>query len=226
MTPHGSLFDIMGPVMIGPSSSHTAGAVRLAQLARNVACSPIRQVKFILYNSFAKTYQGHGTDRGLLAGILGIQVDDDAIRQAFERADATGLQYTFVPHEEPNHYPPNTVRMEIQLENGEDLVVIGHSIGGGKVYLSKINEYNVSLRGEYPTLVMFYQDQPGMIWQVTKIIAEQHINIASLNCSRKDKGTEAFMSICLDSLLPDAQVAEIRQIAGVFSVRNVDKIPS
>jgi L-serine dehydratase len=94
------------------------------------------------------------------------------------------------------------------------------------VYISRINEYNVSLRGEYPTLVMFYKDQPGMIWQVTKIIAEQHINIASLNCSRKDKGTEAFMAICLDSLLPEAQVEEIRQIPGVFSVCNVDKIPS
>jgi L-serine dehydratase len=216
----------MGPIMIGPSSSHTAGAVRLAQLAKNVANHPICQVDFTLYNSFAKTYQGHGTDRGLIAGILGVGVEDEAIRDAFDLATRQGLQYRFLVHEESNHYPPNTVRFDMTLQTGEHLMVIGHSIGGGKVYISRINEYNVSLRGEYPTLVMFYKDQPGMIWQVTKIIAEQHINIASLNCSRKDKGTEAFMAICLDSLLPEAQVEEIRQIPGVFSVCNVDKIPS
>jgi len=212
--------------MIGPSSSHTAGAVRLAQLARNIANGPIQQVEFTLYHSFAKTYQGHGTDRGLLAGILGIHVDDESIRDIFQTAEASGLRYRFIPYEEPNHYPPNTVRFDIVLKNGETLAVVGHSIGGGKVYISQINDYNVSLRGEYPTLVMFYHDQPGMIWQVTKIIAEEHINIASLNCSRKAKGTEAFMTICLDTLLPAAQVALIRQIPGVYTVCNVDKIQS
>jgi L-serine dehydratase len=224
MTSRGSLFDIMGPVMIGPSSSHTAGAVRLAQLARNVASKPVVKVEFTLYNSFAKTYQGHGTDRGLLAGIMGIRVDDESIRDIFDKVQETSLEYQFIPYEEPNHYPPNTVRFDLTLEDGEMLIVVGHSVGGGKVYISKINEYNVSLRGEYPTVVMFYKDQPGMIWQVTKIIAEKEINIASLNCSRRDKGTEAFMSICLDSPLPQEQVEEIRKIPGVFIVHNVDKL--
>ncbi len=226
MTSHGSLFDIMGPVMIGPSSSHTAGAVRLAQLARNAAGRPIRKIRFTLYNSFAKTYKGHGTDRGLIAGILGIGVEDESIRDIFEKAKASKLVYSFEIHEDPNHYPPNTVKFTAELDNGEEVVVIGHSIGGGKVYLSKINEYNVSLRGEYPTLVMFYHDEPGMIWRVTKIIAEEGINIASLQCTRKEKGTEAFMAICLDSLLPEPQVNAIRQISHVYSVRNIDKIPS
>ncbi len=226
MSSHGSLFDIMGPIMIGPSSSHTAGAVRLGLLARNVANVPIRQVTFTLYNSFAKTYQGHGTDRGLLAGILGIGVDDESIRDVFERVKETPLEYSFIPNEAPNHYPPNTVRFDMILENGNPLLVIGHSIGGGKVYISKINEYNVHLRGEYPTLVMFYQDQPGMIWKVTQIIAEYNINIASLNCTRKEKGNEAFMAICLDSLLPKPAVEAIRNIPCVYSVCNVDKIPS
>lgn len=225
MSSHGSLFDIMGPVMIGPSSSHTAGAVRLALLARNVANQPISHVKFTLYNSFAKTYKGHGTDRGLLAGILGLDVDDESIRDVFDKAQAAGLTYEFETIDAPNHYPPNTVRLTMTLQNGESLVVTGHSIGGGKVYISKINDYNVSLKGEYPTLVMFYQDQPGMIWRVTKIIAEEQINIASLNCTRRDKGTEAFMAICLDTLLPDAKVAEIRAISDVFVVHNVDKLP-
>ncbi len=226
MTSHGSLFDIMGPIMIGPSSSHTAGAVRLASLARNVANGKVSRVNFVLYNSFAKTYQGHGTDKGLIAGLLGMGVEDEGIRHAEEAAKAQGLDFRFTVWEEANHYPPNTVRFEMELENGETLTVIGHSIGGGKVYISRINEYNVSLKGEYPTLVMFYHDEPGMIWRVTKIIAEQNINIASLTCTRRDKGTEAFMAICLDSLLPDEQVEEIRRIPHVYTVHNVDKITS
>lgn len=216
----------MGPVMIGPSSSHTAGAVRLAQLARNVANGSISRVRFTLYNSFAKTHEGHGTDRGLLAGILGVAVDDESIRDAFELARQKGLEYSFEIVDAPNSYPPNTVLFDIDLASGEHVTVLGHSIGGGKVYISRINEYTLSLRGEYPTLIMFYHDEPGMIWRATKIIAEQHINIASLTCTRKGKGTEAFMAICLDTLLSAAQVDEIRQISGVYSVRNVDKIPS
>src|SRR5262249_39622845 len=115
MSSQGSLFDIMGPVMIGPSSSHTAGAVRLAQLARNVANASVTHVTFTLYNSFAKTYQGHGTDRGLLAGLLGVSVDDESIRDIFSAAERSGLQYEFVVHPDPNHYPPNTVRFEMDL---------------------------------------------------------------------------------------------------------------
>lgn len=226
MTSSGSLFDIMGPVMIGPSSSHTAGAVRLGQLARHVAGRPVTHVNFVLYNSFAKTYRGHGTDKGLVAGILGLNVDDEGIREAFEKAKQAGLNVTFTPFEGSNHYPPNTVRFEMMLDNDEALTVIGHSLGGGKVHISKINDYKVSLQGEYPTLVMFYHDQPGMIWRVTKVIAEQDINIASLTCTRKDKGTEAFMAICLDSLLPEALVEEIRRIPEVYVVHNVDKLPS
>ncbi len=225
MSSSGSLFNIMGPIMIGPSSSHTAGAVRLALLARNIANQPIRKVQFILYNSFAKTYRGHGTDRGLLAGILGYSVEDNAIRDMFKNAEQTDLEYQFIPYDQPNPFPPNTVKFEITLANGDFLTVIGHSIGGGQVYVSRINEYSVALKGEYPTLVMFYHDQPGMIWQVTKIIAEEQINIASLNCTRKAKGTEAFMAICLDSLLPEPQVKAIREITEVYTVYNVDKIP-
>jgi L-serine dehydratase len=220
----GSLFDIIGPVMVGPSSSHTAGAVRLARLARSVANRPIHQAQFTLYNSFAKTYKGHGTDRGLLAGLLGASVDDDLVRDALAYADTQGLDYTFIPEDKPNPYPPNTVQFDLTLDNNEHLVLLGHSVGGGRVYLSRINDYRVSLWGEYPTVVMVYRDQPGMIWQVTKLIAEAGINIASLNCTRKDKGTEAFMSICLDTLLAEEKVDSIRHISGVHTVHNVDRL--
>lgn len=226
MSESGSLFDIMGPVMIGPSSSHTAGAVRLALLARNVANRPIKQVTFHLYNSFAKTYQGHGTDKGLVAGILGYSVHDESIRNVLDTVTPEKLQYAFVCEPDNVHLPPNTVQFSMILDNDEALSVWGHSIGGGKVYVSKINDYAISIQGEYPTIIMFYTDTPGMIWRVTKIIAEHNINIASLSCNRQGKGSKAFMIIALDNPIGESDVAAIREIPGVYSVRFVDKIPS
>ncbi|MCE3235575.1 MAG: L-serine dehydratase, iron-sulfur-dependent subunit beta [Vampirovibrio sp.] len=220
----GSLFDIVGPVMVGPSSSHTAGAVRLANLAMLIADQPISDVEFILYNSFAQTYQGHGTDRGLIAGILGYGVNDERIRDAFQLAEHHKLNYRMTPFTGANNYSPNTVVFNLKLEDGQSLRIVGHSIGGGKVYVSKIDEHNVSLRGEMPTLILFYKDQPGMIWEVTKILAEQRINIATLSCNRNQRGLEAFMIITLDSLPPVEAVEEIRRIADIYTVRCIDKL--
>ena len=221
----GSLFDIIGPVMVGPSSSHTAGAVRLSQLARLIAGQEISVAECILYNSFAHTYRGHGTDRGLIAGLLGFTVDDERIRTAFEEAENMGLQYSITPDLGHNHFSPNTVRFNLTLADGEQLMIIGHSVGGGKVYVSKVNQYNVSLKGDMPTVILFYKDQPGMIWQVTKVIAEQKINIASLQCARKRRGVEAFMSIALDENLAPEQVQAIKAIPDVFLARSVDRLP-
>ncbi|WP_373531087.1 L-serine ammonia-lyase, iron-sulfur-dependent subunit beta [Vampirovibrio sp.] len=222
----GSLFDIVGPIMVGPSSSHTAGAVRLANLARMVASQPIQSVEFVLYNSFAQTYQGHGTDRGLIAGILGYGVNDERIRDAFTLAEAERLNYRITPFSGANNYSPNTVIFNMILQGGQPLSVVGHSIGGGKVYISKIDDHNVSIRGEMPTLILFYKDKPGMIWQVTKILAEQTINIATLTCNRNQRGVEAFMIITLDSLPPAEAVAEIRGIPDIYTVRSIDKLPA
>ncbi len=220
----GSLFDIVGPIMVGPSSSHTAGAVRLANLARLVADQPIVRVEFVLYNSFAQTYQGHGTDRGLIAGILGYGVNDERIRDAFALAETHGLNYQITPFQGANNYPPNTVVFQMTLADGQECRVVGHSTGGGKVHVSKINDHNISLRGEMPTLILFYKDQPGMIWKVTKALAHRNINIATLTCNRNQRGVDAFMIITLDSLAPPDAVAEIRQIADIYTVRCIDKL--
>ncbi|HEY9745081.1 MAG TPA: L-serine ammonia-lyase, iron-sulfur-dependent subunit beta [Oculatellaceae cyanobacterium] len=220
----GSLFDIVGPIMVGPSSSHTAGAVRLANLVRLIAEQPILEVEFILYNSFAQTYQGHGTDRGLVAGILGLRVNDERIRDAFSIAEQAGLTYKITPFQGANNYSPNTVVFQCVLQDGSPLSVTGHSIGGGKVYVSKINDKNVALRGDAPTLILFYKDQPGMIWQVTKILAERNINIATLTCNRNHRGEQAFMMITMDSMPDRAAVEEIRQIADIKTVRCIDRI--
>lgn len=221
----GSLFDIAGPVMVGPSSSHTAGAVRLANLARLIAGQPVCEVEFVLYNSFAQTYRGHGTDRGLVAGILGFGVADERIRDVFDHAEAQGLSYLIKPFAGPNHYPPNTVMFNMVLSDGTSLQIVGHSIGGGKVHVSRINEHALSLRGEMPTLVLFYRDQPGMIWQVTKILAEEGINIATLTCNRNQRGAKAFMIITLDSTPSEAVSLAIRRIADIESVRCIDRLP-
>lgn len=229
-----SLFDIVGPIMVGPSSSHTAGAVRLAILARLIAGigqngRSLQHVEFVLYNSFAKTYQGHGTDRGLLAGMMGLAVNDTLIKDAFDLAKTNNLSYKITPFDGANNYSPNTVKFILSLkdhqEKTETLTIVGHSIGGGKVYVSKINDYNVSLKGALPTLIMFYKDKPGMIWQVTKVIAERNINIASLQCSRNQRGQQAFMEICLDTLLPEEAMNEIETITDIDLIRNIDRLP-
>lgn len=222
----GSLFDIVGPVMVGPSSSHTAGAVRLGLLARMLANSPINKVSFTLFNSFAQTYKGHGTDKGLLGGILGFSVDDERLRDAFTHADNAKLNYNFIIEDKANNnYSPNTVTFELTLENGQTASITGHSTGGGRVYISKFNNYTVNLKGEAPTVILFYKDQPGMIWKTTKIIAEAGINIANLQCSRLQRGIEAFMAITLDDPLPANAVTEIYNLADVHTARCLEKLP-
>lgn len=221
-----SLFSIVGPIMVGPSSSHTAGAIRLALMARKLANRPITAVTFTLYNSFAKTYRGHGTDKGLLAGMLGFTVSDDRVRDAETHAKKAGLNYRFECDASPNHFPPNTVRFDLTLDDETTMAIVGHSVGGGRILITQINQYTVSLQGEMPTLMMIYTDKPGMIWQVTKIIAEANINIATLQCSRQRRGQKAFMTITLDEALPEAACMAIDTITDVELVRCLDRLPN
>jgi L-serine dehydratase len=220
-----SIFSVVGPIMIGPSSSHTAGAVRLALLVRKLANQPIKTVNFHLYNSFAKTYRGHGTDKGLIAGILNIGVSDAKVAQAEQEAKTAKLNYQFTLHDEPNNYPPNTVKFKLTLADDSALSVIGHSVGGGRVLITKINDYNVSLQGEMATLIMVYNDKPGMIWRTTKVIAESETNIATLQCSRLKRGTTAFMTITLDEPLSQPAIDEINAIENVHWMGCFDKLP-
>lgn len=220
-----SLFDIVGPVMIGPSSSHTAGAVRLGLLARMVASNPIKQATCVLYNSFAKTYKGHGTGKGLIAGLMGFGVDDDRIRDIETHAKEQDFNVSLEVFDAHNPHPPNTVRFLLTLESGTELDILGHSIGAGKVRLSRINEYHLNITGEMPTLLMFYQDQPGMIWQVTKLLAEANVNIATLQCARKQRGNEAYMIITLDEMVPKPVIEAIRHIPDMYMSRCVESLP-
>lgn len=217
-----SIFDIIGPIMVGPSSSHTAGAIRIGNIARKIYGGTPSNVEFTLYNSFAKTGKGHGTDKGLLGGILGLNVSDSRIRNAYELAENEGLNAKFINKMSSSRHS-NAVEIHMTCDNN-DIFVAAKSVGAGEIEITKINDFNVNLDGELPTLVVAYKDQPGMITQITSIIQHKEINIASLHCDREGKGETAFLAISLDYLLPEDHVTAISEIENVYYVRNIDKI--
>lgn len=216
-----TLFDIISPVMIGPSSSHTAGAVRLGLLAKNIYKNKPEKVIFRLYNSYAHTGKGHGTEKGLLAGVLGLGVDDRRIKDIFNSELAKTVDYEFEYYDNFK-YHPNAV--EILFDGENKMTVSGDSIGAGEVVIRKINEFNVKLTGKYNTLILVYKDKPGMISTVTSLIQSKNINIASLNCDRSAKGQEASMIISVDGHLEAGVVESVENIAEVYFVSYVEKL--
>lgn len=216
-----TLFDVIGPVMIGPSSSHTAGAVRLGLLAGKIYGKTPENVKFVLYNSFAKTGKGHGTDKGLLGGVLGFNVDDERIKNACEIAHERGIAYEFEFQEDSSRHP-NSV--EIIFENPDRMTLCGSSLGAGEVVISKINGYSFDIKGDFHTLVLIYRDKPGMVYRVSALIQGQDVNIATLHCDRSAKGEEASMGICLDSPLPDYVIRELQKIDEMYLIRNIEAL--
>ena len=216
-----TLFDIISPVMIGPSSSHTAGAVRLGLLAKNIYKNTPKKVVFKLYNSYAHTGKGHGTEKGLLAGVLGLSVDDRRIKNIFESDIAKEIDYSFEYYDNFK-YHPNAVEMIFDGE--KNMFIAGESVGAGEVAIRKIDDFNVKLTGKYNTLILVYKDMPGMISQVTSILQSKNINIASLICDRNAKGKEASMIISIDGNI-DSSVAEtVEEIPEVYFVSYVEKL--
>lgn len=218
-----SILDVMGPVMVGPSSSHTAGTARLGRVAREILAEDPERVEFYLHPPLAATYRGHGSDFALVGGTIGLNVDDPRIPEAIRIAEQMGVEIEF--HEEDlGDVHPNTVRISIHGKNRE-AEVAGSSIGGGVIEVFQINGFQTRFKGDSPTLLLFYRDRPGMISEVTKIIAEEGINIASLSCSRKQRGKDAFMQIDVDSPLSDAALDRICGTEDVTEARYVDRIP-
>ena len=216
-----TLFDIISPVMIGPSSSHTAGAVRLGLLAKNIYKNTPKKVVFKLYNSYAHTGKGHGTEKGLLAGVLGLSVDDRRIKNIFESDIAKEIDYSFEYYDNFK-YHPNAVEMIFEGEN--KMFIAGESVGAGEVAIRKIDDFNVKLTGKYNTLILVYKDMPGMISQVTSIIQSKNINIASLICDRNAKGKEASMIISIDGNIDSSVVETVEEIPEVYFVSYVEKL--
>ncbi len=206
-----SVFDIIGPRMIGPSSSHTAGAARLGKVARRISGNDVAKVTFVLYGSFAKTYKGHGTDRALLAGIMDMEPNDPDLAKSLDYAREAGLEYQFTVNDaDPPH--PNTVKMVITGSSGKKTEVVGCSIGGGSIRVVQINGLNVEFTGEYPTLIIRHLDKPGVIAEVTSLMVQFNINIAFMRVFRQSKGQEAFMIIETDNDISKKVIAEVRAL--------------
>lgn len=208
-----SVFDVIGPVMVGPSSSHTAGALRIALLAQSLLEADLVEVEFKLYGSFARTYSGHGTDRALLGGALGFKTDDLRIKTAFEWAKERHLNYKFIidTETEPDH--PNTVDIFMRDKHGNELFARGISVGGGRAVLTQINDIHLEFSGSYDTLVISHQDAFGVLSSIVEKLSSQSINIANLKCSRQEKGSLAITVIEID----DALELEIKEKLSTLS---------
>jgi len=206
-----SAFDVIGPNMVGPSSSHTAGAVSLGLLARKLCLEPVRHVKFTLYGSFARTYHGHGTDRALLGGILGFPTTDLRIRNAFDFAREYGITYEFLINEEEAMEHPNTADIDITGISGYQVSVRGESVGGGKVRITRINGIQVDFTGEYSTLIVKQTDKPGVVTHITHCLSNHHVNIAFMRLFREEKGGTAYTIVESDEQIPQEILAEMKQ---------------
>lgn len=213
-----SAFDVLGPNMIGPSSSHTAGAVAIALLAQKMINGPVAEVEFTLYGSFSNTYKGHGTDRALLGGIMGFGTDDRRIRDSFEIADARGLKYTFLINEQEKEIHPNTVDIRMVNEQGNVMTVRGESLGGGKVRIVKIDQVEVDFTGEYSAVIVIHKDKPGVVAHVTRCLSDCNVNIAFMKLFREEKGATAYSIVESDERLPVDIVERIRENANVKDV--------
>ncbi|UOQ94254.1 L-serine ammonia-lyase, iron-sulfur-dependent subunit beta [Halobacillus shinanisalinarum] len=216
-----SVFDIIGPVMVGPSSSHTAGAARIGKAARNLFGKEPKWARIYLYESFAKTYKGHGTDFALAGGLLGFETDDSKMKQALEIARERGLDIEFIEDNAGVDHP-NTARLIIGNDT-DQLELIGISIGGGKVEITELNGFELRLSGNHPAILIMHNDRFGAIASITKILAKHEINIGHMEVNRKDVGTEALMVIEVDQNVHDSVLKEmedadhIEQIAKIVS---------
>ncbi len=209
------VFDIIGPVMIGPSSSHTAGAARIGRYALNILGTDPVKADIYFSGSFAKTYKGHGTDKAIVAGILGMDTDDPGIKYSFETAEHRGLEFSFHTCEIENSHP-NTAFVVLTSETGRKVEVQGASIGGGNIIITKINGTPVEITGKFTTMIVLHKNIPGMISDVTSVLAKYGINIGRFDLRRNPRGGKGVMIIELDSDLPEHVNDEIKAMDNVI----------
>lgn len=221
-----NIFDIIGPVMIGPSSSHTAGAVRLGRVANKlIDHRKLIRVEITLSGSFAQTYKGHGTDRALLAGIMGFHSYSPEIRDALDIARQQGIDYTFIRQNIKGAHP-NTALIHFYTEDGSDGTVQGASVGGGNILVNQIDGMNVHFTGDNNTIIVMHHDKPGVIAAVTHVMHWQYadLNISSFYLSRESRGGNSIMTIEVDSLPPGDLITQIRKIEHVTNAILVRKL--
>ena len=212
-----NLFDILGPVMVGPSSSHTAGAVRIGRMARSLLGQEPVHAQLLLHGSFASTGEGHGTHQALVAGLLGLAPDDPRVPGSFELAREKGLEFTFGACSLRDVHP-NSVLIRLDGDRGGRLEVGASSPGGGRIRVFQVDGLDTSFSGELPTLVVHNTDQPGCVSQVTGVLAGRGLNVATLQLNRGGRGGSAVMVIECDQPIPDEAAREVRGLPGILRV--------
>ena len=211
-------FDIIGPIMVGPSSSHTAGAVRIGNISRKLMQTEIVQADIYFHGSFEATGKGHGTDKALLAGLMGMDCDDERIPFAFKEAEKRELQYTFSGIDLGEKAHPNSVKMYLKGKNGKELEIVGASVGGGQIEILEIDELKTVFSGSYPTLIVENDDRPGEVANITGILAKEHINIATVQLDRDSRGGHAVTVIECDQEVPSDALDWLRKQEGILKV--------
>lgn len=217
------MFEVIGPVMIGPSSSHTAGAVRLGRLARAVFGETPAEARITLHGSFATTGRGHGTDLALIAGLLGYPPDDERVRTANDEARTAGMSVVF-DEADLGEVHPNTARIAMRASDGREVTVQGSSIGGAEVVMTAIDDFDVTVTGKLPVLIVEHQDRPGVIAAVSAVLAQHGVNIASMEVSRERRGARALMVIETDQPVEDAALEAVTHAEAVTDVRAVPAV--
>lgn len=212
-----NIFDIIGPVMVGPSSSHTAGAVRIGYISRKLLGEPVKKAEFLLYGSFLATGKGHGTQKALVAGLLGMSPEDTRIPDSFLLAEQAGIEVTFgEAHLKEAH--PNSVELKLTGNSGRTLEIVGESIGGSRINIAQIDGIETNFSGEYPTLVVHNLDQPGHVTEVTSMLAHKFVNIATMQLYRSSRGGDAVMVIECDQEVPKESIQWLERIEGIKKV--------
>lgn len=211
-----SVFDVIGPVMIGPSSSHTAGAARIGRVARTLFGRQPEWARIHLYGSFAETYKGHSSDVAIIGGLLDYDTFDERIKTAFSEAEKVGLTYEFIPEEEEMDHP-NTAKIVIG-DSESVMELTGISIGGGKMEVVELNGFPLRLSGNYPALLVVHEDRTGLIASVSNALARQDVNIAHMEVGRKEKGKMALMVIEVDQLIDNSIIEELKALPHIIQI--------
>lgn len=215
-----SIFDIIGPIMIGPSSSHTAGAAKLARIAAAIVNKQFNKVEFGLHGSFAKTGLGHGTDKALLAGIIGIKEDDERIKDVYKLINDTGIQYSFYETDLGDVHE-NSCKITLYHDDNTESNIIGCSIGGGRIIINEINGFRIDVSAEQPTLIIRHLDRKGVIGNITQLFSKEDINIGVMRLTREEKGGSATTIIEADDNLTEQFADRVRQLNNVIEARIV-----
>ena len=219
-----SAFDIIGPAMVGPSSSHTAGAVRIGLAAFHLFGGIPATVRVELHGSFAATGKGHATDRALVAGLLGWNSDDERLKTSLESAEAAGMQVHFAEVDLGEDAHPNSVRLTLSKANSDVCKIIGASLGGGVIDIRRVDEFETNFSGSLPTLAVWHADRPGFLSKLTTVLACAEVNIATIRTSRKHRAEDAFTVVETDGMIPEDCRSVIARITSVHRLRQLPRL--